>query len=128
MKKQNNFFRAGAMLALSGIAVKAFSAAYRIPLTRMLGADTMGRYSAVLNLFMPFFSFATAGITAAVTNYTAVYGTDNPAAVQEIKRKALKLYTAAACVLSAVFLVFCRLYAQQQDEMLFFYGGAVLAP
>lgn len=128
MKKQNNFFRAGAVLALSGIAVKAFSAAYRIPLTRMLGADTMGRYSAVLNLFMPFFSFATAGITAAVTNYTAVYGTDNPAAVQEIKRTALKLYTAAACVLSAVFLVFCRLYAQQQDEILFFYGGAVLAP
>ena len=60
MKKQNSFFKAGALLALSGIAVKAFSAVYRIPLTRMLGADTMGRYSAVFSIFMPFFAFATA--------------------------------------------------------------------
>ena len=59
MKKENSFVKAGAILVISGFIVKVLSAAYRIPLTRMLGAAQMGRYSAVFSLFMPFFSIAT---------------------------------------------------------------------
>ena len=64
MKKENSFIKAGAILVVSGFIVKILSAAYRIPLTRMLGASLMGKYSAVINIFMPFFSFATAGIVS----------------------------------------------------------------
>ena len=56
MKRENSFAKAGAVLVISGFAVKLLGAVYRIPLTRMLGAAQMGRYSAVFSLFMPFFS------------------------------------------------------------------------
>ena len=128
MKKQNSFFAAGAVLALSGIAVKALSAAYRIPLTRMLGADTMGRYSAMLNLYMPFFSFATAGITTAVAGCAAVCTDKNDGQLCRIRKTALALYTAVAAALGLFFVVFGKIYADMQQEMLFFYGALALVP
>ena len=66
-KNDDIFIKGTAILALSGIAVKLLSAAYRIPLTRMIGAEGMGKYSAAFNLFMPFFSLAVAGITPTVS-------------------------------------------------------------
>ncbi|MBQ7284309.1 MAG: oligosaccharide flippase family protein [Oscillospiraceae bacterium] len=123
MKKQNSFVKAGATLALSGIAVKVLSAAYRIPLTRMLGAGVMGRYSAVLNLFMPFFSFATAGIVTVVAHFGAKYSS-----TQQIKKSALRLYLAIAFALSVLFLAFTKFYSQFQDEKLLAAGSIILAP
>ncbi|MEG2082430.1 MAG: oligosaccharide flippase family protein, partial [Oscillospiraceae bacterium] len=67
MEKNNSFIRASAVLVASSMAVKILSAAYRVPLTRMLGAYAMGKYSIVFNLFVPFFALSTAGITPAVS-------------------------------------------------------------
>ena len=41
MKRVNSFAKAGAVLVISGFAVKLLGAVYRIPLTRMLGAAQM---------------------------------------------------------------------------------------
>lgn len=125
MKKQNSFFRAGAVLVLSNIVVKALSAAYRIPLTRMLGADTMGRYSAVYNLFMPFFSFATAGITTTVAHYTAASASP---LVASVRKNAFGLYLPLSVVFGALFLAFAKGYAQWHNDSLFFTGAVILAP
>ena len=65
-QKEDSFLKGTAVLAVSGIVVKLLSAAYRIPLTRMIGAEGMGKYSAAFNIFMPFFSMAVAGITPTV--------------------------------------------------------------
>ena len=128
MKKKNTFFKAGAVLALSGIVVKAFSAAYRIPLTRMLGADTMGRYSAVFSLFMPFFSFATAGITTSVAHFTARCREKDCTGINKIKNTAFGVYVLAALILTAAFVLFGRFYSYLQQDAIFFYGSLVLAP
>ena len=42
-KEDNIFIKGTAVLELSGIVVKYLSAAYRIPLTRMIGAEGMGK-------------------------------------------------------------------------------------
>ena len=128
MEKKNTFFKAGAVLALSGIMIKALSAVYRIPLTRMLGADTMGRYSAMLNLFMPFFSFSTAGITTAVANCTAVHSGETRTDLYTIRRKAVELYTVSAVIVAIIFAISGRIYAYIQKDMLYFYGAFILAP
>jgi len=73
MTKDNSFIRNTAILGVSGIVVKILSAAYRIPLTRMLGARGMGQYTAAFNIFMPFFSLATAGITPTVSRLCAAF-------------------------------------------------------
>lgn len=128
MKKQNSFFKAGALLALSGILVKAFSAVYRIPLTRMLGADTMGRYSAVFSLFMPFFSFATAGIATSVAHFTAKFGADKAEAKNIIKNKAIIIYMLISLLMASVFILFSKFYSVLQKDNIFFYGSIILAP
>ena len=127
MKQQNSLLTAGAMLAISGIVVKAVSAAYRIPLTRMLGADTMGRYSAVFSLFMPFYSFATAGITTSVAHFTARY-TDSTNGQKSVKDTAFKLYMLVSVIVTLAFVAFGKFYSEWQQDSVFFYGSVILAP
>ena len=42
-RSKDIFIKGTAILAVSGIVVKLLSAAYRIPLTRMIGAEGMGK-------------------------------------------------------------------------------------
>lgn len=63
MDSEKSFVKGAALLAFSGMVVKGLSAIYRIPITAMVGAEVMGRYTAVFNVFMPFFSLGVRGIT-----------------------------------------------------------------
>ena len=129
LKKENSFIKAGAILVVSGFIVKRLSAAYRIPLTRMLGASLMGKYSAVINIFMPFFSFATAGIVPAVARYTAVIREENDdIAISQLSKQALGLYISVAAVLAIGFIAFGRWYSLYNGENLYFTGAIILAP
>ncbi len=129
MKKENSFVKAGVVLVVSGFIVKLLGAVYRIPLTRMLGAAQMGRYSAVFSLFMPFFAFATAGIVPCISHHTAKLGRDSSAAsVKSLRKASAKLYIGWALILSGFFIVFSWVYSQMQNDSLFFTGGLILAP
>ena len=128
MKKQSSFVKAGAVLAVSGVAVKMLSAAYRIPLTRMLGADVMGRYSAVYSMFMPFFSFATAGISTAVAHFTAQTTSKENSITAGVRSAALQLYMSVGALLLAAYLIFIRLYSVRSQQPVIFWGGLMLAP
>ena len=129
MKKENSFVKAGAILVVSGFIVKILSAAYRIPLTRMLGASLMGHYSSVLNIFMPFFAFATAGIVPSVSRFTAYIKDkkdENPLAA--LKKRAMGLYAVSALAIMLLFIVFSKKYSVYMGEDMFFYGALILAP
>ncbi|MBQ5782169.1 MAG: polysaccharide biosynthesis protein [Oscillospiraceae bacterium] len=126
MKKHNSFFKAGAVLVASGFAVKLLSAAYRIPLTRMLGAGAMGRYSSVFSLFLPFFSFATAGIVPCVSRFAASvppqYGT------KAVVQKAFGIYIPFAAVMAVLFVLFGSFYGWYMQDGIFFAGAVILSP
>lgn len=129
MQKDNSFLKASAVLAASSMLVKILSAAYRIPLTRMLGAYAMGKYSTVFNLFMPFFALATAGITPAVSRLTAQFAAqDNAAGIPKIKEKALFLYIGFATVMTAAFVATGAIYSKNLGETIIFTGAVILAP
>ena len=129
MKKENSFIKAGAILVVSSFIVKILSAAYRIPLTRMLGASLMGKYSAVINIFMPFFSFATAGIIPAVARCTAGLREEkSDTAVSQLSKQAFALYISVAFALAVAFVAFGRWYSLYNGEEVFFTGALILAP
>ncbi|MEG3029084.1 MAG: oligosaccharide flippase family protein [Oscillospiraceae bacterium] len=129
MEKNNSFIRASAVLVASSMAVKILSAAYRVPLTRMLGAYAMGKYSIVFNLFMPFFALSTAGITPAVSRLATQIKADNPMdTLEKLKAKALALYLLFAIALSAIFIGVGAVYSKSLEEKVVLIGAVILAP
>lgn len=129
MKKENSMVKAGVVLVVSGFIVKLLSALYRIPLTRMLGAAQMGRYSAVFSFFMPFFSFATAGIIPCISHFTAkLNGTHGSRETARLYRTAVRLYITMSAVACAAFVTAGWYYSQRTADSLFFAGTLILAP
>ncbi len=129
MKKDNHFLKAGAILVLSGVLVKVLSAAYRIPLTRMLGPYSMGRYSTIFNIFMPFYSFATAGIAPCISKFTAqYYANKDTKKLVSLKIKAMMLYMTLSFFLTIIFLAFCAVYSKRLNDKIIFTGAVILSP
>ncbi len=127
-EKEDTFVKGTALLAVSGIAVKLLSAAYRIPLTRMIGAEGMGKYSAAFNIFMPFFSLAVAGITPTVSRLVAMQKTQDEQIYVAIKKKASAVYGFMSMVLIAVAVVISFVYSQYMDSPMIFTGVVLLCP
>lgn len=128
MTKDNIFIKSTAILAISGMAVKLLSAAYRIPLTRMIGAEGMGKYSAAFNIFMPFFSLATAGITPTVSRLRAMQDTADIPAFVKIRNKAGSLFGTTSAVLAVAALAVSYIYSRHIDSPMIFYGVCLLVP
>ncbi len=126
--KDNSFIKGTAILAISSMAVKLLSAAYRIPLTRMIGAEGMGKYSAAFNIFMPFFSLATAGITPTVSRLRATQPTDDTAAFVKIRKKASGFFGTVSFVLAVAALIVSYVYSIHIESPMIFYGVCLLVP
>ena len=127
-EKEDTFVKGTALLAVSGIAVKLLSAAYRIPLTRMIGAEGMGKYSAAFNIFMPFFSLAIAGITPTVSRLVAMEKTQDSRMYVAIKKKASVVYGFFSLMLIAVAVIISWFYSQYMDTPMIFTGVMLLCP
>ena len=122
------FLKGTAVLGFSGIVVKILSAVYRIPLTRMIGAEGMGQYSAVFNLFMPFYSFAVAGITPAVSRLCSSGMVKSDADIIQVRRKAGWYFGAVSIGMIATALTVSRIYAGHVYSPMLFVGVALLCP
>ena len=127
-QKEDTFIKGTAVLALSGIVVKLLSAAYRIPLTRMIGAEGMGKYSAAFNIFMPFFSLAVAGITPTVSRLSAVENTDDKSSYTAIKQKAADVFGWLSVVMIVVAIAVSWFYSQYIGSQMIFIGVVLLCP
>ena len=126
--KDNIFIKSTAILAVSGVVVKLLSAAYRIPLTRMIGAEGMGKYSAAFNIFMPFFSLAVSGITPTVSRLRATCKADQPYTYIDIKKSASKYFGTTSLLLAAAALVVSYVYSNYIGSPMIFVGVALLCP
>ncbi len=124
--QDNDFLKGTVILGFSGVVVKILSAAYRIPLTRMIGAEGMGRYAAAFNIFMPFFSLATAGITPTVSRLRAINTAPGDAVV--IRRRACTLFGIVSRLLICRGLATSYIYAGYMGSAIIFAGVALLCP
>lgn len=128
MQKGNTLLKNTAVLALSSMVIKGLSAAYRIPLTRMLGESGMGRYSAAFNIFMPFFALATAGITPTVSRLCAAVPDGDNSMIVRIKKKAGALFGLTGTVLAVLALAVSIAYARYIDSPVMRLGVALMCP
>lgn len=62
-----------AVLSVAGFAAKLLGAAYRIPLTRLIGAEGVGIYQLAYPVYVTLLSVARAGIPVAVSKLVAEY-------------------------------------------------------
>lgn len=129
MQVINSFIKNSAVLAFSSVIVKIIGAGYRIVLTRFIGAEGIGLYSTIFNIFMPFFSVVTAGITPTISRFTAqLREQKNPQAVCHLKKISTSLYMAlggVGCLISIFAGYICSIKMQQN---VIFIGTLILAP
>ncbi len=128
MTNENTFLKNTAILTISGIIVKILSAAYRIPLTRMIGARGMGRYTAAFNIFMPFFSIATAGITPTVSRLCAAGKSKNPEDTIGLQKSAAFYFGGLSLLRIVRALLVGFTYAYYTDNAMIFIGIRLLCP
>lgn len=128
MNNENNFLKGTAILTISGICVKLLSAAYRIPITRMIGAEGMGHYSATFNIFMPFFSFAIAGITPTVSRLCARESSDNHGAIVNIKKAASLWFGLFSLLMVSLALIVSKVYSEHIESPFLFIGVLIMCP
>ena len=71
MGKWNSILKGTALLTGAGLIVKIIGAAYRIPLSRLIGAEGIGLYQMAYPIYLIFLSFSTAGLPIAISKIIA---------------------------------------------------------
>ncbi len=128
MNEDNGFLKGTVILGFSSLVVKFLSAIYRIPLTRMIGAGGMGRYTAAFNFFMPFFSLATAGITPTVSRLCATNTSKDKEYIVSLQRKAALCFGITSFISVGAGLVSGYVYSAYMDIPMIFIGMVLLCP
>lgn len=104
--KKQNFIKGSIILMVSAAAAKVLGAVFKIPLTNMLGGVGMSYFSCAYSIFMPVYSLAVTGLSAAVARMTAQSAAlgmyEN---VRRIRRTALLLFSAAGLAGSLLILL-----------------------
>jgi stage V sporulation protein B len=70
-QKNKSFVKGAVILGIAGLAIKILGAAFRIPLTNIIGDDGMGYYQTAYPIYVLFLTIATAGIPTAISRMVA---------------------------------------------------------
>ena len=63
---KQGFIKGAMLLTVSTLLVKIIGAAYRIPITNIIGGEGIGYYSAAYNIYAPVYALCTAGMPIAI--------------------------------------------------------------
>lgn len=94
------------LLTAVGLFSQLVGFGYRIALSRLVGAETMGLYQLIMPVFSTLMSLTAVGLTVAVSTLSARYeALGNRGAVRQVKNKALALFFCAAVPLGALIVI-----------------------
>lgn len=68
---KSRLLRGTVLLTITGVVVKLMGAAYRIPLSRLIGEEGMGLYQMAYPVYLVFLSVSTAGLPVAISKLVA---------------------------------------------------------
>ena len=95
------------LLTAVGLFSQLVGFGYRIALSRLVGAETMGLYQLIMPVYSTLMSLTAIGLTVAVSTLSARYSAlGDRGAVRQVKNRALVLFFCAALPLGAV-LILC---------------------
>ena len=96
-----------ALLTAVGLFSQLVGFGYRIVLSRLVGAETMGLYQLIMPVYSTLMSLTAIGLTVAVSTLSARYeALGDRGAVRQTRDRALALFFAAAVPLGALLVVF----------------------
>lgn len=114
----HNFLIQGAILAAAGILVRLIGLAYRVPLTRIIGADGMGYYSTAYNLYTYILILSSYSLPLAVSKMvSARIAKDEYKNAEKILRTALIYATAAGGIGCLVIFFGAKFFATNFYQM-----------
>ncbi len=128
MSNEKFLVRGTLVLTASTVIVKILSAAYKIPLTRILGPETMGAFTAVFSIFMPFYAFSVAGIVPSISKITSEIYTKGDGALLNLKNKANKVFLSLATTMAVLIVIVGYFYTKNENTSANFIGLIVLIP
>ena len=71
--RQNSLTRSTLLLTAVGLVAQLLAFFYRVCLSRLVGAETMGLYQLIMPVYSIFLSIAVTGLTVAISSLTASY-------------------------------------------------------
>ncbi len=95
------------LLTATGLVGQILSFFYRIALSRLIGAETMGLYQLIMPVYAVLLSVASVGLTTAVSNLTAEYhALHRTQSIRRTLRRCLWAFTLTVLPLGAVVILF----------------------
>ena len=96
-----------ALLTAVGLFSQLVGFGYRIVLSRLVGAETMGLYQLIMPVYSTLMSLTAIGLTVAVSTLSARYeALGDRGAVRQTRNRALALFFVAAIPLGALLVIF----------------------
>lgn len=104
---RSSTLHATALLVTTGLIGQLLGFFYRIAMSRLIGAETMGLYQLIMPVYSVILSIVSVGLTTAVSTLTARYhALGRPAAIHQTLYRALGIFFALAVPLG-VLIIFC---------------------
>ena len=98
---------ATALLTATGLIGQILGFFYRIALSRLIGAETMGLYQLIMPVYSVLLSIASIGLTTAVSNLTAEYhALRRPASIRRTLRRCLGIFSLIVLPLGLIVILF----------------------
>lgn len=102
-QKNKTFVRGAVILGIAGLTIKLLGAAFRIPLTNIIGDDGMGYYQTAYPIYVLFLTIATAGIPTAISRMVAERNAvDQPYEAHRVFRLSFLLLLAVGLTSSSI--------------------------
>ena len=95
------------LLTVTGLIGQILGFFYRIAMSRLIGAETMGLYQLIMPVYSVILSIISVGLTTAASTLTAQYHALNrPAAIHQTLRRCLGIFFTMAIPLSTLIVLF----------------------
>ena len=103
--KNKSFLKGAFILGLAGLLIKILGAAFRIPLTNIIGDDGISYYQTSYPIYNLFLSISTAGIPTAISRMVAErHALDRPGDADKVFKVSVRLMFIIGLVSSSIFL------------------------
>jgi len=101
--KNKTFVKGALILGMAGLTIKGLGAAFRIPLTNIIGDDGMGYYQTAYPIYVLFLTIATAGLPTAISRMVAErLAIDEPGEAHRVFRLSFRLLLSIGLLSSAL--------------------------
>lgn len=128
-QKGQSYMLGAVILVISNIIVKLIGALFRIPLTSIIGVESIGYFSAAYNIYVMFYTVSTAGLPVAISRMIATANSQgNNRKINKIFNISLTLFFVIGVIGTSVMLLCSKRFAQYSEMTMSYLAIMAIAP